>query len=126
MTQENPIAWFEIYVADLERARGFYETVFEVKLQDLPSPVPEMKMAAFPSDRNAYGCGGALVQMEGVVPGSGCGTLVYFHCRDCAVEEGRVVSAGGRIHRPKMSIGPFGFISLVNDPEGNLIGLHST
>jgi predicted enzyme related to lactoylglutathione lyase len=51
--------------------------------------------------------------------------LVYFRCDDCAVEEARVVQAGGRIQREKMAIGQYGFISLVFDSEGNMIGLHS-
>jgi predicted enzyme related to lactoylglutathione lyase len=32
---------------------------------------------------------------------------------------------GGRIHRPKLSIGPYGFITLAVDTEGNMFGLHS-
>jgi predicted enzyme related to lactoylglutathione lyase len=41
------------------------------------------------------------------------------------VEEGRVVAAGGKVQKPKMSIGPYGHISLVIDTEGNMFGLHS-
>jgi predicted enzyme related to lactoylglutathione lyase len=41
------------------------------------------------------------------------------------VEEGRVAQAGGRVEKPKMSIGQYGAISLVVDTEGNMIGLHS-
>ena len=70
------------------------------------------------------GASGAIVKMEGVKSG-GSGTIIYFHCEDCAVEEGRVTGAGGRIHRPKTSIGQYGHISLVYDTEGNMIGLHS-
>jgi hypothetical protein len=62
--------------------------------------------------------------MEGKEPGVG-GTLVYFSCRDCAQEQERAVAAGGHVHLPKMSIGQYGFIALVHDTEGNLIGLHS-
>jgi predicted enzyme related to lactoylglutathione lyase len=36
-----------------------------------------------------------------------------------------VTAAGGRVERAKMSIGEYGFISLVVDSEGNMIGLHS-
>jgi len=53
------------------------------------------------------------------------GTVVYFACEDCAVEEARVQRAGGHVIRPKMSIGQYGAISLVVDTEGNMIGLHS-
>ena len=58
-------------------------------------------------------------------PSGGNSTLVYFMCDDCAVEQGRVKGAGGRVEKPKMSIGQYGFISLVVDTEGNMIGLHS-
>ena len=27
--QPNPVVWFEIYVSDLQRARNFYETLFD-------------------------------------------------------------------------------------------------
>ena len=120
----NPVAWFEIYVQDMDRARAFYETVFQTALQQLPAPGQDMLMWSFPSDMQAYGTSGALVKLKGV-PSGGNSTLVYFHCDDCAIEEGRVSDAGGRVHRSKMSIGEFGFISLIHDTEGNLVGLHS-
>jgi len=46
-------------------------------------------------------------------------------CDDCAFEESRVINSGGKVERSKMSIGEYGFISLVVDTEGNMIGLHS-
>jgi hypothetical protein len=55
----------------------------------------------------------------------GNSTLVYFSCEDCSVEEARVTAAGGRIQKPKFSIGEYGFITLACDTEGNMIGLHS-
>jgi predicted enzyme related to lactoylglutathione lyase len=36
-----------------------------------------------------------------------------------------VAAAGGTVIKPKMSIGAYGFMSLVLDTEGNTIGLHS-
>ncbi|MCB0358362.1 MAG: VOC family protein [Bdellovibrionales bacterium] len=118
----NPVKWFELYVHDMKRAREFYEQVFQVELQRLDSEQPELY--AFPMNDGQYGAAGALARMEGVEPG-GCGTIVYFHCDDCAVEAERLGQAGGRIVREKMSIGQYGFIALGYDTEGNLIGLHS-
>lgn len=120
----NAVAWFEIYVQDMDRARAFYEAVFEVTLERLASPADGLELWTFPGDPASYGAHGALVKMAGVASG-GCGTLVYFHCKDCAVEEARAAAAGGRVQRPKTSIGAYGHISLVEDTEGNLIGLHS-
>ena len=62
--------------------------------------------------------------MQGV-PSGGNSTIVYFTCEDCSVEESRVAAAGGSVQRSKMSIGEYGFVSLVTDTEGNMIGLHS-
>ncbi|GGO68605.1 VOC family protein [Bowmanella pacifica] len=118
----NPVGWFEIYVQDLQRAKEFYESVLALSLEKLP--VAEFEMWAFPSEMTQYGAAGALVCMPGVASG-GNSTLVYFSCQDCATEESRVVQAGGQVQRSKMSIGQYGFISLVLDPDGNMIGLHS-
>jgi uncharacterized protein len=62
--------------------------------------------------------------MEGC-PSGGMGTLVYFSCEDCANEASRVEAAGGKVFKPKVSIGHYGFIALVIDTECNMIGLHS-
>ena len=124
----NPVVWFEIYVQDMARARRFYENVFQCKLETLPAPEGEaqdMQMLSFPGDNmTTYGTTGALVRMQGM-PSGGGGTLVYFACDDCAVEQGRVEAAGGKVFKPKFSIGPHGHIALVVDTEGNCIGLHS-
>lgn len=118
----NPIRWFEIYVQDMARAKAFYESVFRVKLEKLNSE--SIEMWGFPMTRDEWGASGALVKMDGVRSGGG-GTLVYFGCEDCAVEAARVVDSGGGIDREKFSIGEYGFIALVHDSEGNMIGLHS-
>ena len=124
----NAVNWFEIYVEDMARAKTFYEAVLEITLETLDAPADpaagEMTMLAFPMSDAEYGAGGALVRMAGVSPGVG-GTLVYFSCEDCAVEAARAADHGGRILREKMPIGQYGFIALVNDTEGNMIGLHS-
>lgn len=117
----NPVGWFEIYVQDMPRAKAFYDAVFQQTLEALPNP--DMEMFTFPMGE-CYGATGALVKMEGV-PSGGGGTLVYFSCEDCAVEAARAAANGGSLFKEKMSIGEHGFIALVNDTEGNMIGLHS-
>jgi predicted enzyme related to lactoylglutathione lyase len=119
---KNPVGWFEIYVQDMQRAKAFYENTFETKLEKLPTEIPEFW--AFPMDSEATGCPGALVKYEGKDSGTG-GTIVYFKCADCAVEAARAKHNGGKVLRDKMSVGDYGFICLVHDTEGNMIGLHS-
>lgn len=123
--RNNPVGWFEIYVRDMPRAKSFYEKVFSGKLTRIEVPGAEnMEMWFFPRDQNAPGAPGALIKMPGFDPGANS-TIVYFECDDCAVEESRVKSAAGRVHKPKWSIGEHGFISLIVDTEGNMLGLHS-
>ena len=122
---KNPVAWFEIYVDDMPRAIVFYQSVFNVQLEKMDNPsANEIEMWSFPSNMEQYGVTGALAKMNGVSAGSG-GTLVYFSCDDCAIEEARVASSGGSIQQPKMAIGEYGFMTLATDTEGNMFGLHS-
>jgi predicted enzyme related to lactoylglutathione lyase len=119
---QNPVRWFGIYVQDMNRAKKFYETVFDVRLERLNTP--ELEIWSFPMLMDQMGTSGALVRMEGF-PSGGNSTIVYFACADCAVEEDRAGKLGGRIQKRKTSIGEYGYISLVYDTEGNMIGLHS-
>lgn len=121
---KNPFTWVEIYVDDMKRAKAFYESVLKVSLTDMEMPEEFGQMVSFPWAEGKENISGALVKMDSMKPGSG-GTLVYFTCDDCAVEESRVKAAGGEVLQPKMSLGEHGFCSIVQDTEGNTIGLHS-
>ena len=64
---------------------------------------------------------------KGEVP-SREGTLVYLNTHgEAALAEvlARVVPAGGRVMMPKTSIGPQGFIAVIEDTEHNRVGLHA-
>ncbi|MGJ8529407.1 VOC family protein [Maritalea sp.] len=124
MTQMNAVGWFDIYVNDLDRAVAFYETVLGRTLEPMGDPTGETQMMSFPADMSSYGAAGALTKSEHASPGMG-GTVVYFSAQDCAVEEARVAGAGGKVIRPKFSIGEFGWVVLCQDTEGNLFGLNS-
>ncbi len=124
MTPTNAVGWFDVYVTDLERACAFYETVLGHTLQTIEDPTSETQMMAFPAEMSAYGASGALVKSLHSRPGPG-GTLVYFSVNDCSTNQARVAAAGGKVIRPKFSIGDFGWVALCEDTEGNLFGLSS-
>ena len=120
----NPVRWFEIYVQDMARALRFYETVFATRLEQLQAG--DLEMWAFPQKMEAPGAAGTLVKAPAGIASGGNSTLVYFASDDCAVEAARIEAAGGKLYRDKISIGPYGFIALAQDPDGNMFGIHST
>jgi predicted enzyme related to lactoylglutathione lyase len=122
MNKSNPVGWFDINVANFERAKTFYEKVFQVKLVDLP--IEWGKQALFSFNPEAPNISGALVEKKDIQPGAN-NTVVYFETEDCVAEERRIEQHGGKILQPKMHIGEFGYISIFLDTEGNTIGLHS-
>lgn len=126
MEIHNPVVWFEIYTDNIQRAKIFYENVFQIQLSVLPTPEDmPLQMLAFPSNMESKNMtSGALVYMEGFKAG-GNSTIVYFYSKDCAIEEARIEAFGGSVFRSKMSIGDYGFIVLALDTEGNMIGIHS-
>jgi predicted enzyme related to lactoylglutathione lyase len=123
MAREINIAdWFEIPVHDLDRARLFYESVFNVELS--VSDFGTVKMAFFPMSSASYGATGALVKGEVHVP-SHRGVLIYMAVDDVEETLDKVDSSGGKTLMPKTSIGEYGFIAHFQDSEGNRLGLHS-
>lgn len=119
----NPVRWFEIYVQDMPRALRFYQAVFATQLDQLPTP--DLEMWAFPQSMDGPGAAGTLVKAPPGIVSGGNSTLVYFGTDDCAVEAARVEAAGGKLYRDKFSIGPYGFVALAQDPDGNMFGIHS-
>ena len=124
MTKMNAVGWFDIYVDDLDRATTFYQTVLATKLDPMADPTGETQMMALTADMSAYGAAGALTKSAHATLGVG-GTTIYFMSKDCAIEQARVEEAGGKIVRPKFSIGEFGWVTLCQDTEGNIFGLNS-
>jgi uncharacterized protein len=122
---KNAINWFEIPAKNFDRAKKFYETVLDVRIEISPTSNKERKEGYFPADVNSGGVGGGLVESEGYEPSQG-GTLVYLNAGDDLSRAlARVEQAGGKILVPKTSLGPNGFIAFFIDTEGNRVAFHS-
>lgn len=125
MIHQNAISWFEIPVADLSRAKAFYEAIFEFSM--IPMDLPNLKMCMFPIE-NMMGVGGALIDSGGYhIPSATEGTLIYLNANpDVQLVLNRIEAAGGKILVPKTEITPeYGYMAVFLDSEGNRIALHS-
>lgn len=120
----NMVGWFEVPVTDMERAKKFYETVFDISIAI--HELGDFIMGWFPMTPEKPGATGSLVQHKIYTPSDTHGPLIYFSCKDVALELGRVKDAGGIVLQQKTEIGGgHGFMGLVKDTEGNRIALHS-
>jgi len=119
---KNPVCYFEIPVADLDRAVAFYEAVFGFTFDRMT--IDGNKMALFPVFAGQPGATGALAMGDSYIPGR-AGARLYFACEDVDATLSKAMSAGGRVLYPKTSVGELGWVAEFEDSEGNCIALHS-
>jgi predicted enzyme related to lactoylglutathione lyase len=117
----NRVVWFDIPVADLDRAIGFYAGVLGISVTK-----QEFGGMALGLLEHGDGNGGCLVENRSEIAPQG-GILVYLNVnnriRDAVEQVGRL---GGSVVEPTHAIGPHGFRAIIKDSEGNRIALHST
>jgi predicted enzyme related to lactoylglutathione lyase len=115
----NHAVWFDIPVADLDRAAAFYTAVLGVGIRK-----ETYDDFSFCVIDHRDGNGGCLVKDEAEI-GAG-GVLIYLNVesriRDAV---SKVVPHGGSIVKPIHSISPHGFRAVILDSEGNRVALHS-
>jgi predicted enzyme related to lactoylglutathione lyase len=123
----NALNWFEIPVTDFERAKKFYETLFNYQMPQ--SDMGPARMGFFLYDFNAGKVGGAIVYNPDFYTPCENGSLVYLNAQpDLQIILSRVEEAGGKINMQKTLISPeqaLGYWALITDTEGNRVALHS-
>lgn len=122
--EHNMIGWFEIPVNDMDRAKAFYDTVFNINIQ--VQDFGGVLMGWFPFTEGKSGASGSLIKHEAYQPSDSQGILIYFSSSNVSNELGRIAVAGGKVVQPKTQISPdIGYMALFIDTEGNRIALHS-
>ena len=125
MIFKHAISWFEIPTMDIERAKDFYEKIFDIKM--IPMDTPNLQMRLFPIE-NMMNIGGSLVYYKDFYkPSSTEGPLIYLNGNpDVQLILDKIENAGGKILVPKTQISPeYGYMAVFIDTEGNRIALHS-
>jgi uncharacterized protein len=118
------VTWFEVPVADFDRAIQFYESIFDIQLTH-DSRFPGL--AIFPYERP--GISGAILHTPNRIYDLATqeSTVVYLNC-DGQLDNvlARAISAGADIAEPKMKLpGNLGWTAMIRDLDGNRIGLHA-
>lgn len=121
----DKVVHFEIPVGDLERAKGFYGSVFGWDLQSVPmengeyttattTPVDDSMMPTEPG-----GINGGLMQRSDDTPTP----VITIGVDDAERSLKEVEAAGGAIVTPRTPIPGMGAFAYFRDPEGNVLGL---
>lgn len=121
---DHAVAWFEIPATKLERAKKFYENIFDIEMIDMDMG-DGLKMAMFPVEEG--GVGGAVCEHADFYHPGHEGSLVYFNANpDLQVMLNKVDKSGGKILQPKTQITEeYGYMAVFEDSEGNRVALHS-
>jgi len=120
-TPRDAANWFEIATLEIERATRFYEALLSITLIPFDAAEP---MRLFPSDEK--GVGGALVQRQNQPP-SPAGTLIYLNVDsglEAALTRLEALPEGAIVVPITQVPGGFGTYAVIQDSEGNHIGLH--
>ena len=122
----NALNWFEIPVTDTVRAKKFYETIFDIKMET--QEMMGMEMTMFPFDMQATNgkVSGALVKGQMHKPGMD-GPILYLNANPTIQTViDKIEKAGGKVLMPKTQISEqIGYMAIFADTEGNRIALHA-
>jgi uncharacterized protein len=113
------VTHFEIYTADPEAVRPFYEKVFDWKFRKFEGGPVEYWTITTGEDKEPGINGGITRPREGQSPGT-INTIVVSSL-DQFIK--KIEQNGGRICVPKMAIPTIGWLAYAQDPQDNVFGI---
>ena len=108
----NPFVHIELQTKDLDKAKKFYQSLFDWKLEDMPM-----------GDGMSYtvinvgeGTGGGM--MTNPAPGTPSHWLAYIDVADIDATTQKAKSLGATVVQPKTEVPGMGWFSVIIDPTG--------
>ena len=112
----NPFVHVELNTTDVDKAKAFYGSLFQWKLEDMP-----MADGAYTTIGVGSGTGGGI--MKHPMPGAGSAWLPYVLVDDVEASTKKAGELGGTIIRGVTEVPGMGWFSIVMDPTGGVLGL---
>lgn len=115
------IVWFELAVADLERAKAFYSELFGWQF----SPFTEFSKDYWMIDAGENGISGGLVKKTGSASAA-ASPVIYFSVEDIPQSLRHAENMGAKVIKEKTIITEdAGYFALLRDLDQNLIAVWS-
>ena len=119
------IAYFEIPADNVDRAKHFYHTLLGWKIQPTKAPMDQSKAASMQYQDVITGeSKEGTLSMGGMYKRQMAESIInYVMVEDVDKVLAKVEKLGGKIVVPKMEIKSVGLTAIIQDTEGNAIGL---
>ena len=118
----NKVVFFEIPASNLKKAKEFYESIFDWKVNLWEDEGAMALTTAVDKDEQPTELGGIN---GGFYKRKSTADQPSFGVETVSIDESlkAIEKAGGKVVTPKHSIGEWGFMADFADPEGNIIAL---
>ena len=118
-------SYFDFTVKDLDRARTFFEHVFNWRFEKFPMPYDYFRIQAGPASEPGIDGGIGAIADTPTAEGRPLTqvTIPVSSVDDCI---SRIEEAGGRVVEPKMAIPGIGWFAACAEPGGLLFGVMET
>jgi hypothetical protein len=118
----NPFIHIELNSTEPAKARAFYNALFDWELKDMPLPgAPAGSDAVYTAINVGGGTGGGIRPQ--LVPGARSSWLAYALVKDIRGATDKARELGANIIEDVTEVPGMGFISIIQDPTGAMLGL---
>ena len=113
----NPFVHIELHTGDLAKAKAFYSSLFDWKLQDMPMP----DGGSYTMINVGEGTGGGM--MSTPAPGVPPHWLAYVGVDDVAAATEKARALGAAVVQDVVEVAGYGWLSVLTDPTGATFAL---
>ena len=114
----NPFVHIELETTDLAKAKQFYASLFDWKLEPAPGPMEYLMI------RPGEGPGGGM--MKTPMPNGPSVWVPYVTVTDLAASTRKAKELGAEVLKENNEVPGMGWFSIVLDPTGAMLGLWKT
>ena len=118
----NAFVHVELNTTDMANAKSFYGKVFEWTLED--TKMGENGDLDYTMIKVGKGTGGGM--MKQLIPGAGSAWLPYVEVADIKASTKKAQSLGAKAMKDVSEIKDMGWLSIIVDPTGAMLGLWQT